>query len=323
MIAFLLRRAAHTLVIVAAVATLVFALIHAAPGDPFAASLDNPNVTEEVRARWRAAYGLDQPIPVQYGRYMTQLASGDLGWSFSRQRPVAEVIGAALPRTLLLVGLALTLAFAGGVALALAQTRRRGGFLDRWLGGASLVILSVPDFWLALLLLLVFSYWLPLFPVGGMTDAAEHPYLGFFGQLLDRAHHIVLPLATLVLAAGATVARYQRAALLEVLPRDYIRSARAKGVDERTVIRHHAFRNALMPSITLLGTSLPALVGGVVFVEKVFSWPGMGLVAVDAVSSRDYPLVLAVVIVSTIVVAAGNLVADILYVLADPRLRDA
>ncbi len=323
MIAFLLRRAAHTLVVVAAVATLVFVLIHAAPGDPFAGSLDNPNVTEDVRARWRASYGLDQPLPVQYGRYLAQLSRGDLGWSFSRQQPVGAVIRDSLPRTLLLVGLALAFAFAGGVALALAQTRRRGKLFDRVSGGLSLVLLSIPDFWLGLLLLLMFSYWLPVFPAGGMTDAVEYPYLGVGGRLLDRAHHIVLPLATLVLAAGAAVARYQRAALLEVLPRDYIRSARAKGVDERTVVGRHALRNALMPAITLLGTSLPALVGGVVFVEKVFSWPGMGLVAVDAVSSRDYPLVLAVVIAGTVVVAAGNLLADLLYRAADPRLRDA
>ena len=320
---FLLRRAAHTLVVVTAVATLVFVLIHAAPGDPFAGSLDNPNVTEEVRARWRASYGLDQPLPVQYGRYLGRLARGDLGWSFSRQQPVSTVIADALPRTLLLVGLAIALAFAGGIALALAQARRRGKLFDRVAGGASLVLLSMPDFWLGLLLLLLFSYWLPIFPVGGMTDAVEYRYLSAAGRLLDRAHHIVLPLLTLVLAAGASVARYQRAALLEVLPRDYIRSARAKGVDERTVVGRHALRNALMPAITLLGTSLPALVGGVVFVEKVFSWPGMGLVAVDAVGSRDYPLVLAVVIVGTIVVAAGNLLADLLYRAADPKLRDA
>ena len=323
MIAFLLRRAAHTLVVVAAVATLVFVLIHAAPGDPFAGSLDNPNVTEEVRARWRASYGLDQPLPTQYGRYLARLARGDLGWSFSRQQPVSAVIRDSLPRTLLLVGLALALAFAAGIAVALAQTRRRGRLFDRVAGGVSLVLLSIPDFWLGLLLLLAFSYWIPLFPVGGMTDAVVYPHLGAGAKLLDRAHHIVLPLATLVLAAGAAVARYQRAALLDVLPRDYIRSARAKGVEERAVVRRHALRNALMPSITLLGTSLPALVGGVVFVEKVFSWPGMGLVAVDAVSSRDYPLVLAVVIVGTIVVALGNLLADVLYRVADPRLRDA
>jgi len=322
-IALLLRRAVHTLVVVAAVATLVFVLIHAAPGDPFAASLDNPNVTEEVRARWRASYGLDQPLPVQYGRYLARLAAGDMGWSFSRQQPVSAVLGAALPRTLLLVGLALVLSFAGGGALALAQARRPGRAFDRATGGASLLLLSMPDFWLGLLLLLVFSYWLPIFPVGGMVDAVQYPYLGTGARLLDRAHHIVLPLATLVLVAGAAVARYQRAALLDVLPRDYIRSARAKGVAERDVVGRHALRNSLTPAITLLGTSLPALVGGVVFVEKVFAWPGMGLVAVDAVSSRDYPLVLAVVIVGTLVVAAGNLLADILYLAADPRLRDA
>lgn len=322
MTGFLLRRAANTLVVVAAVATLVFVLIHAAPGDPFAGSLDNPNVTEEARARWRESYGLDQPLPTQYGRYLARLARGDLGWSFSRQQPVSAVLATAMPRTLLLVGLALVLAFAGGVTLALAQARRRGKLFDRAASGASLVLLSIPDFWLGLVLLLLFSYWLPIFPVGGMTDAVEYRHLDATGRLLDRLHHITLPLLTLVLAAAAAVARYQRAALLDVMPREYIRSARAKGVIERDVVGRHALRNALMPSITLLGTSLPALVGGVVFVEKVFSWPGMGLVAVDAVASRDYPLVLAVVIVGTLVVAIGSLVADLLYLAADPKLRD-
>lgn len=323
MLAFLLRRAAHTVVVVAAVATIVFILIHAAPGDPFAGSLDNPNVTEEVRARWRASYGLDQPLTVQYGRYLANLATGDLGWSFSRQRPVSDVIGSALPRTLLLVGLALALGFAAGIRLAVAQARRRGRPFDRAASAASLTLLSIPDFLLGILLLLAFSYWMPLFPVGGMTDAVEYAFMSPGARIADRLHHLALPLATLVLGAAAIVARYQRAALLEVLPRDYIRSARAKGVREQTVVGRHALRSSLTPAITLLGTSLPALVGGVVFVEKVFDWPGMGLVAVDAVSSRDYPLVLAVVIVGTLVVALGNLLADLLYLATDPRLRDA
>jgi peptide/nickel transport system permease protein len=315
-------RTAQAVLVVFLVATITFILIRLAPGDPFAAALENPNVTADVRAQWTRAYGLDRPVHEQYVRYLGSVARGDFGWSFSMQRPVSEAIGAALPRTVLLTGTALLLSFAIGIGLALLQARRPGSGVDRSLGGLSLLAYSIPEFWLALMLLLVFSLELGLLPAGGAADPLMHARLNWWGRVLDTGRHLVLPAATLAIVGSAVVARYQRGALLDVLPAEFIRTARAKGVSEGGVLRRHALRNALLPTITLLGLTIPTLLAGSVFVEKIFAWPGMGLLAVTAVATRDYAVVTAVVVVAGAAVAVGTLIADVLYALADPRVRD-
>ena len=307
--------------IVAIVATITFALIHLAPGDPFSAVMDNPNVNERVRATLRAQYGLDRPLPEQFVRYIGQVARGDLGWSFSHDRPVAEVLATTLPNTLLLMAIALTGSFALGILIALVQVARRGSTTDHALSAVSLFFFSMPDFWLAILALLAFTYWLPLFPVGGTVDPVTHDYMGLGARIVDRLRHLALPAITLTVLASPGVARYQRAALLDVLPADYIRTARLKGLTEREILRRHALRNALLPIISLLGLSLPALLTGAFFIEKIFAWPGMGLAVVNAIATRDYPLVVGGVILGSIMVTAGSLLADLLYAWADPRLR--
>ena len=307
--------------LVAIVATITFALIHLAPGDPFSAVMDNPNVNERVRATLRAQYGLDRPLPEQFVRYVGQLARGELGWSFSHDRPVREVLASALPNTLLLMAIALAGSFALGILIALVQVARRGSATDHALSAISLFFFSMPDFWLAILALLAFTYWLPLFPVGGAVDPVMHDYMGFGARLLDRLRHLALPALTLTVLASPGVARYQRAALLDVLPADYIRTARLKGLTEREILRRHALRNALLPIISLLGLSFPALLTGAFFIEKIFAWPGMGLAVVNAIATRDYPLVVGGVILGSIMVTAGSLLADLLYAWADPRLR--
>jgi peptide/nickel transport system permease protein len=319
---FVVRRAAQALVVVFLVATLTFALIHLAPGDPFAATMENPLISEAVRAQWRAAYGLDRPLPEQYWRYLVSVAHGELGYSFSVHRPVSAALAAALPNTLLLMGLAIAASFTLGTALGVLQAVRRGSLADRALGGTALLFYAMPDFWLALMTMLVFAYWLPVFPVGGVVDPVLHEYMGPLARAADRARHLVLPAATLALLNAAVVARYQRAAMLEVVHRDFVRTARAKGLTERAVVYRHALRNALLPTITLLGLSFPALLGGAVFVERVFSWPGMGLLTVNAIAARDYPLVTASVMLGGAMVALGNLLADLLYAAVDPRLRE-
>jgi peptide/nickel transport system permease protein len=308
-------------VIVAIVATVTFALIHLAPGDPFSAVLDNPNVNERVRATLRAQYGLDRPLPEQFVRYIGQLGRGDLGWSFSHDRPVREVLSSALPNTLLLMTIALLGSFALGILIALIQVARRGSVVDHTLGGVSLFFYSMPDFWLAILALLAFTYWLPLFPIGGAVDPVMHDYMGLWARIGDRLRHLALPALTLTVLASPGVARYQRAALLDVLPADYIRTARLKGLTEREILRRHALRNALLPIISLLGLSFPALLTGAFFIEKIFAWPGMGLAVVNAIGTRDYPLVVGGVILGSIMVTVGSLLADLLYAWADPRLR--
>jgi peptide/nickel transport system permease protein len=320
---FLGRRLAQAAVIVAFVATISFALIHLAPGDPFSAVMDNPNVSETVRQTLRAQYGFDRPLPEQFARYVGRLAHGDLGWSFSHDRTVLEVLGSALPNTLLLMGVALFGSFGLGILIALVQVAKRGTPTDHVLSGVTLLLLSMPDFWLAILALLAFTYWLPIFPVGGAVDPVMHEYMGFGARVFDRLRHLILPAATLTVLAAGVVARYQRGALLDVLPADYIRTARLKGLTERQILRRHALRNALLPIITLIGLSFPALLTGAFFIEKIFAWPGMGLAVVNAIGTRDYPLVVGGVIIGSVMVTLGSLVADLLYAWADPRVRDA
>ena len=321
MLRYIGGRLVQAVVIVAIVATITFALIHLAPGDPFSAVMDNPNVNERVRATLRAQYGLDRPLPEQFVRYIGQVARGDLGWSFSHDRPVAEVLATTLPNTLLLMAIALTGSFALGILIALVQVARRGSTTDHALSAVSLFFFSMPDFWLAILALLAFTYWLPLFPVGGTVDPVTHDYMGLGARIVDRLRHLALPALTLTVLASPGVARYQRAALLDVLPADYIRTARLKGLTEREILRRHALRNALLPIISLLGLSFPALLTGAFFIEKIFVWPGMGLAVVTAIGSRDYPLVIGGVILGSVMVTAGSLLADLLYAWADPRIR--
>ena len=308
-------------IVVLLVTTVTFVLVHLAPGDPISLAFDRPGVTEELRQQWRADFGLDRPIAEQYVRWIGNALRGELGYSLSLRRPVADVIAETLPRTLLLVGLALALSFALGIVVAVFQAERPGGARDRWFGRVLLVLFSVPDFWLALVMLLLFAYRLPIFPAGGLVEPVLHDYMSPGERVVDRLKHLVLPVATLTLLSTAAISRQQRSALLEVMPSDWMRTAMAKGLSRRRAVRRHALRNALLPSITLAGLYLPALVSGTLLVEKVFSWPGMGLLAAGAITSRDYLLVTAAVFVTSVAVAIGALLADLASAAADPRIR--
>jgi len=321
--AFLVRRLIHGLIVVALVATIVFLLIHAAPGDPFSGEMDNPSITEAIRASWRHAYHLDRPLLEQYFRYLADVFRGNLGFSYSLQRPVRNVLADAFPNTFALMIVGLAGGFLLGIGIAVAQARRAGSRADKILNGISLLFFALPDFWFALWILVIFAIWLPgrLFPVGGSIDVL-HDYMTPAGKLLDRLWHLILPSLTLALLYFPLIARHQRAALLDTMPSEFIVTARAKGVSEPSVVRRHALRNALLPVVTLLGVALPALLTGAVFVEKVFSWPGMGTVIVNSISSRDYPLLTSTVIFGSAFVVAGSVAADLMYRWLDPRLRD-
>lgn len=312
-------RLLHAVVVLFLVTTIAFFLLHFAPGDPF--SFENSSIPQEVRDRLRAAFGYDRPVPEQYLRYLRNVAVGDFGYSHLRREPVLDAIAATAPRTLLLMGLALVISFALGMRLGVYEALHAGRRRARASNAATLLAYSIPDFWLALMLLLGFAYWIPILPAGGMTDAVLHDYMSPGRQLWDRVRHLVLPLTALVVIMAAFVARFQRATLLDVLPADFVRSARAKGLDERGVIARHALRNALLPMITLAGLAFPALLGGAVFVEMVFAWPGMGSLVVNAIQVRDYALVIAIVQVGAVMVVTGNLLADVTYAWADPRIR--
>ncbi len=319
MAAWLLRRLAAALAVVFLAVTLVFAAIHAAPGAPFLPAGDRP-MDPAREAALRTRFGLDRPLHVQYGRYLAALARGDLGESFSQQRSVRAALAAAAPNTLLLAATALALDFLLGLAAGTYQAARAGGRADALLTGASLVVYSLPTFWLGLMLLLVFGETLRWFPVGGVTDPVFHDAMSLPGRLFDRLRHLVLPALTLGLVGAAGTARFQRAATLESLGREFVRAARAKGLDEWRVLGH-AVRNALLPWATLLGLALPFLLTGSVVVETVFAWPGMGKLAADAIAARDYPVVTAVALVTTLLVVAGSLLADLAYLALDPRIR--
>jgi peptide/nickel transport system permease protein len=312
--------------LVLGVATLLFFVIDAAPGDP-ALYLVGPGMTREVVEQVRTDFALDRPVHVRYVRWMASVLTGDLGQSFSHHRPVVEVLLGALPATLLLSGCALLLAFLAGIVVGTVQAVRQHSPVDTGLSLLTLFFYSMPSFWLALMMMLLFGYvasnvwgWGFAFPVSGM-QAPDFESLSAAAKLKDRAFHLALPVASLALAMTGGIARYVRSSLLEVIRQDYIRTARAKGLSERSVITRHALRNALLPVATLLGLYLPVLFSGAVFIEEVFAWPGMGRALVGAIQARDYPLVMGGGLLFAAMVVAGNLLADLLYALVDPRVR--
>ena len=323
---FLLRRLALAVPLLLAVATLLFALVELAPGGPEEVWM-GPGVTEEVRDQLRRNLGLDQPLAVRYGRWITSVARGDLGFSHSRGQPVVAVFRQVLPETLLLTGSALVLAFLLGIGIGVLQAARQDSWIDRGLNLTVLLFYSLPAFWLGILLILVFSYgaqvlwdWPFHLPASGPRSIG-YDQMAAGERVLDRLWHMVLPVTTLVLVLAAGISRYARSGMLEVLRSDYVRSARARGLSPWVVLFRHALPNSLLPLITVLGLYLPVLFSGTVFVETVFAWPGMGKTMVDAVSTRDYPLVLAGSLLFAVLVVLGNLLADALYAVADPRVR--
>ncbi|HEV8304278.1 MAG TPA: ABC transporter permease [Gemmatimonadales bacterium] len=320
MAAWLVRRVAASIAIVFAVVTLTFVLIHAAPGPPVPWPPDRP-VDREVAAAWCRQWGCDQPLPVQYARYVSQLARGNLGLSFTLHRPVADALAEAIPNTLLLAGAALLLDFLLGLALGVYQALRVHRLPDIVLGNATLFIYSFPTFWLGLILVLVFGEQLRWFPVAGMTDPVLCPRVDSLRCAIDLLWHLTLPACTLGLVGAAGTARFQRAAMLEIAEQDYIRTARAKGASAWRVVLRHQLRNALLSFITRFGLALPFLLTGAVLIETIFAWPGMGRLATDAILRRDYSVVTAAALLASTLVVLGNLIADALVAVADPRLR--
>ena len=319
MTTWFLRRLASAMLLVLLLVTAVFFVVRLAPGDPLD-QVATEEMSQAERELIRGRLGLDRPLAEQYVDWLTGVLRGDFGRSLRQHRPVGEVVGEALPATLLLTVTSYILHLALALAAALAMVLRAGRPVARGIHGAGLVLYSMPAFWLGLMLIMVFSRSLGWFPAGGMAGA-DARYLGFGARLLDLAHHLVLPMLTLALGSFMATARYLRSALADVMNQDHILAARARGLPERTVILRHGLRNALMPGITLAGLSLPFLLGGAVVVEVVFGWPGMGRVTLEAVWARDYPVIMATTVVAAVTVVAGSLMADVLDMWADPRVR--
>ncbi len=314
-----LRRLLAAIPLLWGVSTLLFLAIHALPGDASTCFLD-PDLSPEDVAGIRRDLGLEEGLVVQYGRWLRSAALLDFQLSLRYQRPVSQILGEVLPNTLLLSGTALLLAFGGGIAAGLFAARRAGALPDRLLGAGSILLYSTPGFWLALMLLFLFGEKLAVLPTGGLSSPNAE-FLSPPGRVLDLARHLVLPSVALAGALGAAVFRFVRASLREALAQEYCRAARARGIPEALVVRRHALRNALLPVVQLFGLNLPLLFGGSVLVESVFGWPGVGRVLVEAVQLRDIPVVLGACFWLTLLVVAGNLLADLLSALVDPRVR--
>ncbi len=319
MLGLALRRLLHAAVTVLVAATASFLLLHLAPGDPVAAMLDQPTISEATRAALRARFGFDRPVPEQYARWIGAALHGDLGWSVSQQRPVAAVLADALPRTALLVGTALALAFVAGVATGAFAGWRPRHPLARALVGATVVLHAAPEFVIGLALVAVVALRLAWLPSGGYADPLADALFTAPERVADRVRHLVLPATALALGWTAIVVRHQRAAVGDAARGDFVRTARAKGMAEPRILVRHTLRAALAPTVALLGLALPALVGGAVVTESVFAWPGMGLLATQAVGTRDYALVTGAVVVGSAAVAAGGLLAELLQAWLDPR----
>ena len=318
MLGAIARRAIAGLGVVFGVVTLMFFLIRLAPGDP-ARLLVGPTATEAQLSAQRKALGLDRPILQQYSTWLARFAQGDWGTSIATGRSVRDMVADAWPATVRLVGISLLLSYLGGIAVGAVQAVR-GGRLDTALSVVTVTLFALPGYWLGLMLVMLFTYRLRALPAFGMAGF-DADFVTGWARVLDRLRHLTLPLVTLTLIGIGGTARFVRGAMLDVKDAPHVAIARAKGLPPTQVTLRHILRNALIPVLTLLGLSLPALFSGAVFIEAIFAWPGVGRIMVEAVGARDYPVIMAATAVSAVLVVLGNLVAEALAAWADPRLR--
>lgn len=319
---YLLRRLLLMVPTFFGITLLTFGVMHLAPGDPLLLTVDGTHsLSNEQLAIARARRGLDAPVPLQYARWLKRIVTLDFGKSSTDGRQVIEKIGEALPRTLLLSTLALLIGYVLAVPLGVYSAVHRGALGERIATLTLFFLYSMPTFWVAIMLLLVFSGGavFELLPLQGFSSS-DSEALTLWARVKDVAWHLVLPVACLTYGSLATISRYTRAGLLEVLQQDFLRTARAKGLEERWVIFRHALRNSLLPVVTLLGIMLPHLIGGSVIVEQIFGVPGMGLLAFEAILQRDYAMVMAVTTLVAVLTMVSLLATDALYALADPRI---
>lgn len=312
---YIIRRLLQGIPVILVVTFLIFVIINAAPGDPLA-RLENPNISKEDLARRYEKMGLNDPLLVRYGKWLGDFVRGDFGYSMdSSRRPVNEMIGERLMPTLYLSVGAMALSLLIAIPIGILSATKQYSIFDYVITVLAFLGVSMPVFYLGLILLFLFSAKIPLFPSGGFSDPLGN------NTFWTYLHHAALPIFTLALARIASLTRYMRSSMLEVVREDYIRTARSKGLSDKVVIYKHALRNAAIPMITILGLSMPVLFGGAVITERIFSWPGMGRLAVDAAFKRNYTVMMATNVIMAILVFAGNLLADISYAFVDPRIR--
>ena len=315
---YLLRRLVISVPVLLGITLVVYVVISLAPGDPVDA-LINPEAVAalgpEFREQQREALGLNQPIMVRYGIWLRELLSGNLGYSFLDRQSIAGKIGERLGPTLRLMLSAQLIALAIAVPVGVTSAIKQYSLLDYGATVLGFAAISIPSFFLSLAGIYLFALKIPILPTAGMVTVGQEP------TLLDSLWHLILPALVLGLAEAAPLIRYTRSSMLEVIQQDYVRAARAKGLRERTVIYHHALRNALIPLVTVVALGLPRLLGGTVIVEAIFAWPGMGTLAITAVRGRDYPVIMAINLISAMTILLSNLLADVVYAVIDPRIK--
>jgi len=314
MAVYILRRLLQVIPMLLLVTFVVFLLVHAAPYD-VVDSITTPQMSDETVAAIRERYGLDQPMLVQYGLWLSHVVQGDLGYSLASRHSIAEELAVRIPNTIVLVAPAYLVALVLAVVLGLLAGSRRGKPVDKVIDGLAGIGIATPSFWFALLVIYVFGYVLRWFPIIGMHSVGKQ------GDPLDFLAHFVMPFLVLVVAFFPELARYVRSATISQLSQDYVLVQRGFGASGRQILSRHVSRNVMLPIITQLGLALPILVTGAIVTESIFGWPGVGPYFLTATRSLDYPVILAVLLLSAVLVIVGNLIADILYVLVDPRIR--
>lgn len=321
MIRYILRRALGLIPVFFGITLISFFVIHLAPGKPtdLATSL-NPKVSYEARVRLEKLYGLDKPIYIQYAEWVNRFARFDFGRSYLDDRPVLEKISERLPITLLINITSLILILGIGIPLGVMAAVKRGSLIDRFTTVFVFIGFSTPEFWLALLLMSLFGITLGWLPVSGIKSL-DFEYLTLGGKVLDVAKHIILPLSIAAFGSLAGISRYMRSSMIGIKEQDFIRAARAKGLPERAVIYKHALKNAILPVITILGLSVPGLIGGSVIFESIFAIPGMGRLFFESVMARDYTTIMGILSIGAILTLIGNFLADLAYFYIDPRIR--
>lgn len=313
---YLTRRVLISIPLLFGITIILFFLADLMPGDAVLAMItDESPMSEELIALRRGQLGLDQPLYIQYGRWMGQVLQGNLGYSFANGRPVSEIIGARVLATLELMGAALIISLIFGITLGVISALKQYSGIDYSLTLFGFTGLSLPDFFVALILIYIFALRLEWLPSSGISTAGE-PF-----SLIDNLRHLILPATSLALFRTAIFMRFTRASMLEVINEDHMRTAKAKGLRSWTITRRHGLRNALIPIVTILGMTLPILFGGAVIIETIFQWPGIGLMFIDAVIDRDGPVIMAYVLITAILVLSFNLLTDITYSWLDPRVR--
>lgn len=312
---YVTRRLIQAIPLLLGISLISFGILKAVPGGPTAAYEGNPNFTDEDLRRLEAAFGLDQPVHVQYLNWLTHFVQGDWGYSYSGGQPVLQLILERLPNTLYLTIVAYLVVLLIAVPIGVLTATRQYSWFDHIVTGSTFAFLSTPTFWLGLLLLLFFGLQLRWLPLGGIQT------LGTDFSLVDRLRHLILPVATLALVQIGSYTRFLRASMLETIHQDFMRTARAKGLVERVVVRRHALKNAAIPLVTVAALDLPDLFAGALVTEQIFGWPGMGRLFWDSATRFDYPVLMGILAITSILIVLANLLADVVYGYLDPRIR--